>query len=288
MSNMSGEYGYEIFAETEEYLRINEMIVGKWVSRMREAGMRDMERVLDLATGVGTMIQLLLNTLESGERPREIVCVDMSAQALQLAEQNLKGHVASLKLVHAPLQELSLEPESVDAAFWGNGIHYLNPEEQEAACRNVRRTVRRNGWFFLNSAFYEESRPAGTFAFYRSQIAEAVRSLRSRGIVRDRNRPHPESANFLPLAYYQNLLERTGFAVEEVEQFEGRFNQSALEKISGFSQYAAGALHGFPAEAAAQAMEEAVAPSLESYGLRDARNLPYIPRCWFSLVARPT
>ncbi|WP_455382716.1 class I SAM-dependent methyltransferase [Salinispira pacifica] len=288
MSDDSERYGYEAFAETEEYLTVNNAIIAKWVDRMRARKSGNLERVLDLATGVGTMIAILLNTLPRRKRPREVVCVDMSEQALQLAERNLKGLVRNLKLVHEPLQNLSVAPESIDAAIWGNGVHYLSAEEQAIACTKVRRTMRKNGWFFLNSAFFEEARPANTLAFYRSQIAGAVRHLRSRGIVRDRNQPHPDSANFLPLSHYRDLLEQAGFKVEELEQVEARLYRSTVEKISAFSQYAAGALHGYPADAATEAMRDAVAPSLEAYGVCDERNERYIPRYWLSAVARAT
>jgi len=286
MDEESQDYGYEPFAQTAEYRQVNEAIVRTWVTKIYDAGNRNVERVLDLATGVGTMIELLLDTLPARATPMEIVCVDMNADALEQAAKNLKTRVESLRLVRARLQDLSLEDESVDAAIWGNGVHYLNAEEQRAACRNVRRTVRKKGWFFLNTAFYEEARPASTLAFYRSQIATAVRDLRSRGISRDRNQPHPDSANFLPLAHYRDLLQQSGFEVEEMAQIEARLYQSALEKISGFSQYAAGALHGYPPKAAAEAMRATVEPCLEEYGMRDEHGVPYISRNWLSAIAR--
>lgn len=286
MDGESQDYGYEPFAQTAEYREVNEAIVRNWVTKIREAGSRSVEQVLDLATGVGTMIELLLDTLPARARPIEIVCVDMNADALEQAAKNLKRRVQNLRLVRARLQDLSLEDECVDAAIWGNGVHYLSAEEQSAACRNIRRTVRKKGWLFLNTAFYEEARPASTLAFYRSQIARAVRDLRSRGISRDRNQPHPDSANFLPLTHYRNLLQQAGFEVEEMVQIEARLHQAALQKISGFSQYAAGALHGYPPKAAAEAMRETVAPCLEEYGLRDEHGVPYIPRNWLSAIAR--
>ncbi len=286
MEDNSEDYGYEPFAQTQEYRAVNETIVRNWVAKMRAAGNRSLKRVLDLATGVGTMTQLLLEAIPGGELPEEVVCVDMNARALEEAERNLKGRVRNLRLVHATLQALSLEVESVDAAIWGNGIHYLSAEEQEAACRNIRRTVKKKGWFFFNSAFYEEARPTNTLSFYRSQIATAVRKLRSLGISRNRDQLHPDSANFLPLSHYEQLLQKAGFEVEAMEQIGARLYRSALEKISGFSQYAAGALHGYPPQAAAVAMREAVAPSLEEYGERDEHDEPYIARNWLSAIAR--
>ncbi|HUX22034.1 MAG TPA: class I SAM-dependent methyltransferase, partial [Spirochaetia bacterium] len=149
MENKSEDFGYEPFADTEEYREVNRAIVRNWVAKMRAAGSRNLKTVLDLATGVGTMTELLLEAIPGSDLPEEVVCVDMNAQALEEAERNLKGRVRNLRLVHATLQKLSLEVESVDAAIWGNGIHYLSAEEQQEACRNVRRTVKKNGWFFF-------------------------------------------------------------------------------------------------------------------------------------------
>jgi len=255
---------------------------------MIEAGSRQVERILDLATGVGTMVQIFLENLPGQPRPVEIVCVDQSGQALEQAERNLNGQVKSLKLIQSSLQELSLEPDSADVAMWGNGVHYLNENDQREAFTRIREVLRPGGWFFFNSAFYEESRPESTLGFYRSQVARAVRSLRERGITRDKTAAHPESANFLPLSHYRDLLQQAGFRVEEMKKFVARLYQFAWEKISGFSQYASGALHGYPAEEAARALQEAVAPSLQEYGVRDEKNELYIPRNWLSAIARAT
>jgi len=288
MGEQVAAYIYEPFAQTKEYITINETIVRRWVDAMIEAGSRQMERILDLATGVGTMVQLFLENLPGQARPVEVVCVDQNGQALKQAEHNLSGQVKSLKMIQSPLQELSLEPDSADVAIWGNGVHYLNENDQREAFSRIRRVLRPGGWFFFNSAFYEESRPESTLGFYRSQVARAVRSLRERGITRDKTEAHPESANFLPLSHYRDLLQQAGFKVEEMKKFVARLYQFAWEKISGFSQYAAGALHGYPAEDAARALQEAVAPSLEEYGVRDEKNELYIPRNWLSAIARAT
>ncbi|TVR57487.1 MAG: class I SAM-dependent methyltransferase [Spirochaetaceae bacterium] len=279
-------YVYEPFAQTVEYLKINETIVRRWVEAMIEGGSKHIDRIVDLATGVGTMARLLIENLPPNIKPVDVVCVDMSGRALEQAGENLKARVNHLTLVKTPLQELSLEPESVDVAIWGNGVHYLSSEDQIKTFSNIRRALKPGGWFCFNSAFYEEARPAKTLSFYRSQVATAVRNLRSRGFSRDKSEHAPESALYLPLAHYQDLLAQAGFQVEEIRNFVARMYRSAWEKISAFSQYASGALHGYPTEAAAEALEAAVAPSLEQYGERDENDEPFIPRNWFSAIAR--
>ena len=288
MKDPNIEYVYEPFAQTEEYLSVNTAIVRRWARAVGKAGNKQLERIVDLASGVGTMSQLLLETLPSAFKPAEVVCVDISSQALDQASRNLRGRVQNLRMIQAPLQEVALEPESVDAAVWGNGVHYLNPEEQRIAFMNIRNALRNGGWFFLNSAFHEESRPPKTLAFYRAQVGTAVRNLRLRGFSRDRSESSPESALFLPLSHYRALLLETGFQVVEVRNVVARLYRSAWEKISAFSQYAAGALHGYPPEAAVEALQAAVAPSLAQYGMRDENDDLYIPRNWFCAIARKT
>ncbi len=280
------DYGYEPFADTPEYRAVNETIVQRWVNAMREAGSVHLDRIVDLATGVGTMVQLLIEKLPRAAKPKDVVCVDMSDRALEQAGANLAGSVDRVTPIHSPVQDLALEPESVDMAMWGNGVHYLTGEEQRRTFERIREALRPGGWFLFNSAFVAESRPAETLAFYRGQIATAVRSLRERGVKREKSTPAAESAMFLPLSHYRQMLEQTGFRVEEVREVVAQLYQSAWEKISGFSQYAAGALHGYPLDDAAEALVAAVKPALEQYGFVDEHGERYVPRHWYFAIAR--
>ena len=145
MDDEPEDRGYEVFAQTAKYREVNETIERNRVTKMHGQGSRTVQRGLDLATGVGTMIELLLDTLPGWAKPVVVDCIDMNANALDLAAMHLKTRVLNLRLVHARLQDLSPEVESVDAAIWGNGVHYLSAEEQRAACRNIRRTIKKPG-----------------------------------------------------------------------------------------------------------------------------------------------
>ena len=279
-------YVYEPFAETDEYKQINARIIRQWVDTLVESGTRRIERVLDIATGVGTMVQLFLEHLPASWAQPRVTCVDQSEEALEKTRERLGPRVEHLELIQSPVEELELEEGSVDVALWGNGIHYLSKEAQQEALRNVRRSMKSGGWLFFNSAFYEGSRPEDTLPFYKSQIANAVRDLRSRGIQREKKEGRPAASSFLPLSHYQTMLQNAGFQVQEMKRMATRLYQSAWEKISGFSQYAAGALHGYRPDLAAEALRKAVEPSIRQHGYRDANGKLYVPRNWLSAMAR--
>jgi ubiquinone/menaquinone biosynthesis C-methylase UbiE len=280
------EYIYEPFAESEGYKKVNEAIIRRWIRMITESGTRQIDRLLDLATGVGTMVELFLKNLPQGWNEPQVICLDQSAEALEQAERRLKENVGDLQLKQGLIEELDLPEESVDVAMWGNGIHYLDENAQFGALSSVRRVLKPGGWFFFNSAFYAGSRPEETLPFYRAQIGKAVRKLKALGVRRDAKEGRVEASNFLDQAHYQNLLEQTGFTVEEMKKVAARLYKSAWESISGFSQYAAGALHGYPVDVAAEVLSEAVGPSLEEHGSPDENGELYIPRNWLSAAAR--
>lgn len=280
------EYQFEPFADTEEYRQVNTAIVRRWIEVLRDAGVRQIGRLLDIATGVGTMVELFLANLPRGWQEPTVVCVDANPEALEQTRTRLEDRVAGLECVESRAEEMELVPRSIDVAVWGNGIHYLDGEAQEKALSRVARALKPGGWFLFNSAFYAESRPADTIPFYRAQIGHAVRRLKALGVRREEKSAHAQAGTFPDQNHYQVLLEQAGFAVWEMKKFAGRLYQGAWESISGFSQYAAGALHGYPVDVAAKVLREAVEPSLEQHGFRDENDRLYIPRNWLAAAAR--
>lgn len=280
------EYVYEPFADSPEYRAVNQEIIRRWIKMLTDAGTKQIDRLLDLATGVGTMVDVFLENLPKGWTQPKVCCVDLSDTALEHSRRRLEGKVESLELKQSRIEELDLPENSVDVAMWGNGIHYLDEETQEKALTRIRRVLRPGGWFFFNSAFYAESRPEETLPFYRAQIGKAVRRLRALGVSRNAQEGRVEASHFLDQEHYQNLLKQTGFAVQEMKKVAARLYKSAWESISGFSQYAAGALHGYPVDVAAEVLSEAVGPSLEEHGVPDEEGRLYIPRNWLSAAAR--
>jgi ubiquinone/menaquinone biosynthesis C-methylase UbiE len=285
MDQTETKYVYEPFADTEEYQNINRRIVREWIDALVAAGYRGINSLLDLGSGVGTMVQLFLENLPRGWSQPDVVCVDMSGEALEQARRRLAPRVSHLEVIASPVEELELT-RTFDIAMWGNGIHYLNESNLTLAMRKIRGALSEGGWFFFNSAFTEESRPPETMPFYRAQVGKAIRYLKSIGARREKQESAPQSSRFLPVAHYEAALRDVGFAVQAMRSSVIGLYQTAWEHISGFAQYAAGALHGYRGDVAAEAMKQAVGPAIEEYGQRDEQNRPFVPRGWVSGIAR--
>lgn len=283
MEEIREKYDYEPFADTEEYRRVNGEIIHSWVELMRKKGFSSIEAILDVATGAGTMVQLVFDQLPETWRKAAVMCLDQSGEALKLAQSKLEKTVDRLKLVHSSVEDMAIADHSIDVAVWGNGIHYLSAQDQLDSIKRIKRALKPGGFFFFNTAFYEEARPADTLPFYRTQVKSAVQYLRDRGISRLKDDSRTEASKFLPRAYYEALVEEAGFKLIEAKEFAVDMQREAWEYISAFQQYAAGALRGYPIDEASLAMKEAVQPALELHGHRDNEGNLYITRKWLAI-----
>lgn len=286
MTVQTTEFLYEPFAETAEYRTVNGTIVREWIDSMVEKGSKEVGHLLDIATGVGTMVQIFLENLPKHWKQPTVLCLDQSQEALQQAKASLESQVENLEMLLSKAEDLNLPANSVDVAMWGNGIHYLASEAQEKAVRAIKKVLKKGGWLCFNSAFYAESRPPETLPFYRAQVKHAVEYLHARGLGRDRSESRPVASAFLPKVHYEDLLHKAGFKIEEVKEVAMGVKRTAWEHISSFQQYAAGALHGYRADVAAEAMRESVLPALEEHGSRDDDGNLAISRNWLAISAR--
>ena len=279
-------YIYEPFAETDEYKKVNGEIIGEWINTMIERGTERVDKVMDIATGVGTMVQLFVSRLPEQFNYSEIICLDQSAEALKRAAEKLENTVSKISLIETKVQDAKIEKDSVDIVMWGNGIHYLTEEEQNESLVNIKRSMKDGGWLFFNTAFYEESRPQNTLSFYRTQVKNAVKSLHARGINRERKHLKAEAARFHPRNHYENLVLSAGFKLVEAKEHAADLSKEAWEYISAFQQYASGALSGYPIEEASIAMKEAVAPAIRKHGNDHGDGTFFVTRNWLSICAR--
>lgn len=280
------DYNYEPFADTEEYRKVNSECINSWVDIMKRKGVTSLEGILDIATGAGTMVQLVFDNFPESWKKAAVLCLDQSAGALKLAQLKLDKTVEKLKLVHSTIQDMTIPDESVDIAVWGNGIHYLSADEQLDCVKRIRKALKPGGYLFFNTAFYEEARPADTLPFYRTQVKTAVQYLRDHGIKRIKTDAKTEAAKFLPRSYYESLVQEAGFKLVEAKEFAVDMHKEAWEYISAFQQYAAGALRGYPIDDAVNAMRDSVGPSIEIHGNRDKDGKPYITRKWLAISAQ--
>lgn len=280
-------FDFEPFAETNEYLQVNRINVRGWITLMRKGKETSVPCLVDLATGTGTMASLFLSELpEEWGRPT-VVCLDQSAEALEFAKKKLRAskNKRRLVLVQSSIEEMNLVSVGANVVIWGNGIHYVPEKKQREALERVKDVLLPRGWFFFNTTFYEEARPETTHNFYTYQVRHAVRLLKEKNVTRTEKTGRSVASNFLPKAHYTKLASDffTDVIVVEVPV---RVYRDAWEKISGFYQYAAGALHGYPVPEAAEALKEAVAPALQERGNYDEEGKLYVERNWLAIAAR--
>lgn len=286
MEEIREKYDYEPFADTEEYRQVNGDCIRSWVELMKRKGTDGIDAILDIATGAGTMVQIVFDYLPESWRKAAVMCLDQSGEALKLAQSKLEKTVERLKLVHSSVEDMTLADSSIDFAVWGNGIHYLSEEDQLDSVKRIKRALKPGGFFFFNTAFYEEARPLETLPFYRTQVKTAVQYLRDRGVSRLKDDSRTEASKFLPRAYYEDLVQKSGFKLVEAKEFAVDMKREAWEYISSFQQYAAGALRGYPVDEAVRAMREAVQPALELHGERDSDGNLYITRKWLAISSQ--
>ena len=76
MQGQEEKYDYEPFAETEEYRKVNGDIINRWVQLMVERGTTSVDKLLDIATGAGTMVNLFFELLPSNLKQTAVLCLD--------------------------------------------------------------------------------------------------------------------------------------------------------------------------------------------------------------------
>ncbi len=252
------------------------------------------DRLLDVASGVGTTARIFLDTLSSQKIPMpDVVCLDESVLSLCLTGQNLLEILPEEKmgLVCQRIQEATglarmfPNKEPFDLATWGNGIHYLSPEDQRSALCNIRDNLRPGGFLGISTAFHQEAIPEETKPFYKAHISGAVRILREKGIERDKTVPSPEAARYRPASHYRELLSDVGFKVVSEESFLAMTTADFWRGLSDYDQYASGALHGYPLESAREVLVSAVDPAFEQCAVRGEDGQLGISRNWLSLFA---
>ena len=248
-------------------------------------------RVLDLACGTGTMIELLLDELCGAA---SIVGVDLSKASLAHARRRLLAgpgepvRGARVRLVNASADRLPVRAEGADVVVMGNAIHYF--KEQGPLLDEIRRVLRAGGLFAFNTSFYAGTFLPGTERFYEEWVKEAVkyvlrkdaeeRSQGRPGLTRTRGRGDaPFSRRWPSPDEYAASLERHGFTIRSVNRRTAIMTRSSFEAIGAYEGCAAALLSGFPAALASEALARSVAPVLEATGRQT------VPRQWLEIAA---
>jgi ubiquinone/menaquinone biosynthesis C-methylase UbiE len=278
------KYSFEPFADMREYKE-----------EANRAAIRDLSAqlslptqgwvVLDVATGVGTIIELLWQELLSRLNKGTIIGVDLAEGAIHLASERLKE--AAPNLVRGVAQHLPVQGGVAQLVTAGNVIHNLSLQDKKRSLREAFRVLQPGGLFWCSTTFYSGAVPEGNAARYNAAtISAAVRLIQSLTppIVRQRE-ARPEARNWLSTEGYEQLVSEAGFVVRKVVERTVNVYIDTWKAICGYSEYAAGALHGYPVEVACEILPKAAEIAMEQHGLLDDRGQRYIPRRWFELVA---
>jgi ubiquinone/menaquinone biosynthesis C-methylase UbiE len=268
------DYTFEAFARHDFYRRVNEHLVDRTLQARERLPQLPVRRVLDLACGTGAVTQLLVERLLRFREPVEVIAVDPSESALEKARR-LLGNAA--RFVKGSAEAFSGVASGIDVILFCNAIHLLpdkNPMLAEA-----HKALNRQGVFGFNTSFYDGCYAPGTEKFYRVWMLRALRLLKHEfGIRPDRTRV--EAMRWLSPDEYRRLLERHGFAVEDMHTEEAMMTCKSWQDISHYSEFASGALPGVPLEVAIPVLQRSVAQAYDELGITE------LPRNWLQVVAR--
>jgi ubiquinone/menaquinone biosynthesis C-methylase UbiE len=275
---------YEPFALEPEYIESNRAFIANMA-------LDKTQMVLDLACGIGTMTDLLLN------RKKEITVtgIDISKESLTIAKDNFSkvgafGATGSavLSLIQASADCLPVANRRFDAVIMGNSIHLL--PDKDRLLNEINRVLRPGGFLAFNSSFYAGTMPKGTEKFHHEWMKQAMSYIVSKDLnLRKQGRAGiPRKRGTVPGAFshhwpsgkeWQNILEHHGFAIRYTNERTVVMTQSNFETIGAYGGFAKIILSGYPVEEASEALQATVAPSLA------AVNMKTVPRLWLEVIA---
>lgn len=288
---------YEPFSREPEYIEANRLFI-----EMLPLG--QVQRVLDIACGTGTMTELLLKQCLSnafGEKTAlpQVVGVDISRESLLLGKADLTemGFFKPLEpnqsgvvvLVEGTADCLPIATASVDLVMIGNAIHMV--ANREALFSEIRRVLRPGGYFAFNTSFYAGTYVPGTEHIYMRWVQEAIAYLQRRnaelkaaglpGIVRKRGQAAPAfSTYWLSALEYAQEMAAHHLIVQSQNERTVMLTQRSFETIGSYAGLGKVLLSGYPVQLACDALFHAAGPTLAAVEMTE------VPRFWLEMVAQ--
>jgi ubiquinone/menaquinone biosynthesis C-methylase UbiE len=268
----SGPGGFTLdkFAQHPFYQEVNRRLVA--LTRLAKG-----QRVVDVGAGTGAVTRLIAQ--EVANHGAEVIALDPSAPALEVARRNLeefKGAVIRFIQGGAEMLSSLVNPKPVDAVFFCNAIHLV--PEKDHVLQEIQQTLREDGTFSFNTSFYMGAEPPEAEQFYRKWMMKALRVLKKEyGLMPDKTRV--EARHRLTEEEYLQLLRANGFQIRDKEVVQVQMPLSGFEAISQYSLWIEGVLPGVPLEAGAHALTEGARQAFEELGITES------PRNWLLVVA---
>lgn len=266
---------FEPFARDRSYIRVN----GKLVERMlKRCVPRARYRVLDIAAGTGLLTTLVHRHPHAEGVQIESLVVDVDLSALREARREAPPDAAR-DYVCASADRLPF-PEGFDMAIFANSLHLLCDRAKVESLAEARRVLRPGGVLAMNTTFYTGGLADDSKAFYGRWIRRAVVEI-NRACPHRTKSARAQSTQTLTPSDYLDLLIGAGFRVLEVRERRVLLSQAAVRAISGYRDFAMGALRANEEEAedASRALQGTVQQTFRDLHMK------YLPRNWLEIIA---
>lgn len=278
MVSYGSAYTFDPFTRHQFYTDVNHSLIEHAVGLLDKSSPRGKQvRVVELASGTGTITEMVLDALDRRGRAAKVVGVEPSGDAIDVAEQKLAGRPVTF--VQGDAEDLGRAIGEADAVLFLNAIHLV--PDKDAAVGRIASVLRPGGFFVANSAFYSGTYPSGSERFYHLWVRRALGWLRQHHPdARTSHHGRTPAMQWLTPDEYDAVLRRQGLepAFQEVEQVQMPLR--AWQDIGRYSLFIEGALPGVPVPVGADALEAAAAQAFDELGLT------CVPRNWLQMVAR--
>ncbi len=269
---------FEPFARHAFYRELNQDLVDQALGTA-DAALRPWKsrRVVDIACGTGAITRAVLDYWRRAGRRGEVFALDQSPVALERARRSVRSK--SVQFVEGSANGLSTLVSAADVVLFCNAIHLV--EDKACILLQVREALNKGGVFAFNSAFYDGSYAEGTNRFYRQWMVRALQIMRRKTPdIRTAKNNKAQAMQWLSKDEYCDLLAENGLKVVHLEERTIDVPLAGWIDISGYTDFAEGALPGIPLELAIPALRQAVREVFDETGVTTmARN-------WFQVVAQ--
>lgn len=237
--------------------------------------------VLDIATGTGGMVELML------ENPRllapnvKIHGVDIDESALVEARGKFRQPNINFSLGRA--ESTGVAGNAFDLVSFCNAIHLTNVPE---SLKESFRVLKPDGVFVANSAFVKDvAYPGNSRRLWMRLIGGAVRDLREMDEMKNRTWElgHPEDHFKHTREEYEGMARAAGFKDVETTVVETLMDRDDVRAICSYREFAMGALPGIPFEVSKDLLLKAADGIFDE--LREKGQPEVFPRNWLLMKA---
>ena len=275
---IASSYTFDPFAQHKFYHDINQSLVHRAIGRLDAAQPKGKPVcVVELASGTGAVTELILDELERLGRPGNVIGVEPSSEAIEIASARLESRGA--RFFQGEADSLVKVAPNADAVFFCNAIHLV--PDKRAVARQIASALATNGFFACNSAFYQGTYAPGSERFYHLWTRRALGWLRKNHPgVRTSRTEKAMAMQWLTPDEYTQALETSGLHVVDRAEEAALMPLRAWQDIGRYWLFIEGALPGVPIPIGADALEHSAAEAMAELDITE------VPRNWLHIVAQ--